>query len=344
MQVVNSHQILKEVSSALGCPMETTESTNSGLSRCIVSGSQLATMPIEPREVILKPFCKTGDFGIIFAKRGDCKTWLMMLISEAIASGGRAGPWKAEKPQAVLYVDGEMPLEETKRRSKLLAGATETGNSGSKVDFLHHEVYFQRTGKTLNLADPDTQEAITKLLQDRASKVLVLDNLSCLFYGLRENESDGWEKVLPWLLHLRRLKVAVILVAHAGRNGEIRGTSRREDQAFWCLKLEKAESEEKEGILKFITLFTKNRNALEEDCPPLEWGITEQNGVATVSTKIISGVHLLVSWVTAGLESATDIASEMRVSKGQVSKLAKKAENLGLITINKGRYVLPSAG
>jgi predicted transcriptional regulator len=39
-----------------------------------------------------------------------------------------------------------------------------------------------------------------------------------------------------------------------------------------------------------------------------------------------------------GLDSATDIAAEMGLSKGQVSKLAKKAAGLGLIKIVKRRY------
>lgn len=312
------------------------ETQGAGLERCIVTGGELAKMQVEPREFILRPFFKAGDLGIIFAKRGECKTWLSMLCSEAIASGGCAGPWKAEKPASVLYVDGEMPLEETRRRSGLLAGAA--GTPSSRVNFLHHEVYFEGTGKTLNLADPDTQATITTLLVALACKVLVLDNLGCLFYGLKENEADSWEKVLPWLLQLRRLKIAVILVAHAGRNGEVRGTSRREDQAFWCLKLERRGEDASGEGTAFVTMFTKNRNALDEDCPSLSWSLVEREGVMTVSAKPITGVQLLVSWVEAGLSSASDIAAEMRVSKGQVSKLAKKAVEMGLITNNGGYY------
>ncbi len=86
-------------------------------------------------------------------------------------------------------------------------------------------------------------------------------------------------------------------------------------------------------------MFTKNRNALEDDCPPLEWTFTsEQDNKTTVTAKPISGVELLVSWVRAGLDSATDIAAEMEISKGQVSKLAQKAKRLGLIVIEGRNY------
>jgi uncharacterized protein YunC (DUF1805 family) len=120
----------------------------------------------------------------------------------------------------------------------------------------------------------------------------------------------------------------------------MRGTSRREDAAFWCLKLERNDSDDPQFRgLRFTSLFTKNRNALEDDCPPLEWTITsEAGGAATVTTKRVSGIELFVSWVRAGLDSATDIASEMGLSKGQVSKLAKRAERLGEIVIEDRHY------
>ena len=304
------------------------------IEKALVSTTELAGLEWTPREFALRPFLKAGDLGFVYAKRGDGKTWLSMLIAKAISTGTTAGTWTADQPWPVLYVDGEMPAEESKRRILALGGA------GDNLLWLQHEIYFERTGKCLNLASLPTQAELTALIQARGVRVLVLDNLSCLFSGVSENDADAWEMVLPWLLTLRRLKIAVVIVAHAGRNGQMRGTSRREDAAFWVLKLERNESDDPlfRGV-QFTSLFTKNRNALEDDCPPQQWTITsEPDGTATVTAKPISGVDLLVSWVRAGLESATDIAGDMGLSKGQVSKLAKRAERLGLIVIEKGKY------
>lgn len=309
-----------------------------GMQGSLVTAAELHAMPVEPREFIVRPFFKAGDLGFIYGKRGDGKTWLTMLITRAAATAGCAGDWKAEKPWRVLYVDGEMPVEETKRRDKSLGTV-----AGTNLSFLHHEIYFERKGLTLNLADFGQQETVTRMLVAGSFRVLVLDNLSCLFSGLRENEADSWEMVLPWLLKLRRLKIAVVIVAHAGRNGQMRGTSRREDQAFWVIKLERGDGDGNRG-LKFTSVFTKNRNALEDDCPPLEWTIAEEaDGTTSVTAKQVSGVELLVQWVNAGLDSASDIAQEMGITKGQVSKLAKKAEVAGRIKIKDRRY-LPAAG
>ena len=314
------------------------EAAPAPLSAAIVTSAELAAMAVEPRRFIVRPFFREGDLGFVYAKRGDGKTWLAMLLAKAAATGGAAGPWTAEGVWPVLYVDGEMPAEESKRRDSVLSGASEN------LAWLHHEIFFDRTGKTLNLTSAATQAELTALLLERGFRVLVLDNLSCLFSGMKENDADAWELVLPWLLELRRRKIAVVIVAHAGRNGQMRGTSRREDAAFWVLKLERQDTDDPlfRG-LRFTSLFTKNRNALEDDCPPLEWTVAaDSDGTATVSAKKISGVELLVSWVRAGLDSATDIAVEMGISKGQVSKLAKKAERLGLLVI-EGRHYRPTA-
>ena len=41
-----------------------------------------------------------------------------------------------------------------------------------------------------------------------------------------------------------------------------------------------------------------------------------------------------------GLDSATEIAEEMGVTKGYLSKLAKRAANEGRLSISKGKYKL----
>jgi hypothetical protein len=55
---------------------------------------------------------------------------------------------------------------------------------------------------------------------------------------MKENDNDAWEAVLSWLLELRRKRIAVLIVHHAGVNGRTRGGSRREDAAFWVIKVE----------------------------------------------------------------------------------------------------------
>jgi len=85
---------------------------------------------------------------------------------------------------------------------------------------------------------------------------------------MRENEADSWELVNNWLLDLRRRKIAVVIVHHAGRSGEMRGTSKREDNVFWIIALDdaKKDADDKRGA-RFISRFTKPSRNTQEEMP-----------------------------------------------------------------------------
>lgn len=51
-----------------------------------------------------------------------------------------------------------------------------------------------------------------------------------------------------------------------------------------------------------------------------------------------SGMEAVVEAVENGLCGATEIGAELGISKGQVSKLAQKAVDAGLLKKVKGRY------
>lgn len=130
-----------------------------------------------------------------------------------------------------------MPEDSARDRLKGLA----SGNSNLIV--LHHEELFKSAGLTMNLAVPVTQKVITELCVEKGIKVLILDNLSCLVSGVKENDADAWEELLPWLLELRRRRVAVAIVHHAGASGKrMRGTTKREDPSAWVIRLETTEA------------------------------------------------------------------------------------------------------
>lgn len=273
-----------------------------------------------------------GDLGFIFAPRGLGKTWLSLSIATAIADGRKCGPWQAPSPRRVLYVDGEMPCESIRSRIEGMRGV-------ENLSVLNHEALFHLTGKVLNLADLATQDALTaRMLADGVS-VVILDNLSCLFSGVKENEADAWEGVLQWLLSLRRNRIAVVIVAHAGRNKEMRGTSRREDAAFWVIRLDEVAGDAREGA-RFLSRFTKDRNSQSEQ-PATQWNFTTApDGNVTIKTLAASTTDVFRQWIEDGLTSAEDIAREMNISKGTVSKMAKRAIEAGWLTKKGRQYAL----
>jgi hypothetical protein len=76
-----------------------------------------------------------------------------------------------------------------------------------------------------NLGSPVVQAEIESLLD--GVELLVIDNLSSLTVGVRENDSDAWGEIQEWLLRLRRRGVSVLLIHHSGKTGGQRGSSRR---------------------------------------------------------------------------------------------------------------------
>jgi putative DNA primase/helicase len=150
--------------------------------------------------------------------------------------------------------------------------------------------------------------------------------------------------VLRWLLELRRKKIAVIIVHHSGRSGQtMRGTSRREDSAFWIIRLEeKADMADKRYGARFLSIFTKQRNTPEE-IPGYEWSFQPDSntGCIQVQFKEAAALDVVLQWIRDGLASCQDIARETGWSNGQVSKLAKKLTDSGKV-MKKGREYLPS--
>lgn len=295
------------------------------LSRSVISAADLMTRCLPERTKLLGEWFREGDLGFVFAPRGVGKTWWAFDLACAVSGRGAMGDWHAPYPVKTLYVDGEMPPEQIRERIK--------GMGGEKCALfvLNHQILFDESERSLNITNQAVQEALTAYCVREAIKVLVLDNLSSLASGMAENDGDEWEKVLAWLLDLRRRGIAVVIVHHAGRNGLMRGTSRREDAAFWIVSL--AETKDTGGDprgARFVSRFTKRRNA-QDQIPAIEWHYQTDptTGEVRRSYKVADNLGILRQMVVDGITSCSDLAEEMGISKGQVSKLAKQAMNAG---------------
>lgn len=314
---------------------------HNAITKSALPAADIALLDIPKRLPILGRWFLEGDLGFIYGPRGLGKTWLALLVARTLADGGKVGSWNVTAPVKTLYVDGEMAIDATLERSKALRV---NADAGDNLIFLHHEPLFHQTGMVLNLTSLEAQEALTRYCVGAGIKVLFLDNISCLF-TLKENEADAWGQfILPWLLELRRRRIAVVFVHHAGRNGLMRGTSKREDAAFWSIKLSEVKGESEANGAQFVATFDKNRNSTTEECPPLLWHFEpKSDGSVTPKWTPLTPLQVFVGLVEDGLDSCGDIAQEMGFSKGAISKLAKKAERDGFISINGRRYVRKQA-
>jgi hypothetical protein len=330
--VLGREKLLPAIQSNLQ-ELNTEPSWAEAIEKSVVSSSELRSLNLRPRKKLLADWLCEGDCGFIYAPRGVGKTWFALCIARALSEGGKFGEWQAHERIKVLYVDGEMPPDLMRDRDKGLEGNT------GELEFLNHEILFDRTGKVLNITELDVQQAIMGRCVQNAVKVLILDNLSTLASGMKENDADAWELVNPWLLDLRRRKIAVIIVHHAGRSGEMRGTSKREDNVFWIIALDdaKKQADDKRGA-HFISRFTKPSRNTQEEVPAYEWHIVTDpaTGIVSVAHKQAQSLDIFRKLIEDGVTDCTQIAEELKVSKATVSKWAKKGIDAGWL-IKKGR-------
>ena len=306
------------------------------LRAAIVMGDAIGRVVLPSRQPIIADWFNEGDYALNFAPRGLGKTWMNLGLAVAICTGTKFGPYASLVDWPVLYLDGEMPFDLMKNRILALHGSFP-----QKLAFLNHEVLFQQGQKTMNLTGSRIQEAVTAFCLDCGIRVVFVDNLSCLFGGLKENEADAWEPVKSWLLTMRRHRIAVIVIHHTGRDPKnMRGTSRREDDAFWILRLEEpSDVIQREGA-RFVTRFTKCRGAAVE---PLayDWRIEPQpGGRVLVTFKESNSDDVIVAWVRDGVCSATDIADAMGLHKASVSRRAARLIEVGRLEKHGREYVL----
>lgn len=310
------------------------------LNAAVVTSSELHGLELGPRKKLLGDWFCEGDLGFIFAYRGVGKTWLALAIAQALSSGGKLGDWQAHERVKVLYIDGEMPPDLMRSRCKGLEA------SNNNLQFLNHEILFECSGKVLNITNREIQDAITEKCIATGVKVLLLDNLSTLASGMRENEADSWELVNSWLLDLRRRKVAVVIIHHAGRSGEMRGTSKREDNVFWIIALDdaKKDADDKRGA-RFISRFTKPSRNTQEDVPTYEWHFVTDEATSAVSIgcKLAQTMDVFLGLIEDGVTECAHIAQEMKASPATVSRLAKKAIDAGKIIKVNREYMLAEA-
>lgn len=287
-----------------------------------ISLSEFVRLVLPKREYVLSPILPARSLAMLYAGRGIGKTRVGMGLAYAIASGSEFLRWRAPKPRRVLYVDGEMPAELMQERARALMAAS-----------AHHppdESYFrllamdcQDLGTSLNLARPEHQAAVEAKLD--GVELLVLDNLSTLVNGGRENDAESWDEVQTWLLRLRRMGVSVLLVHHAGRGGEARGTSKREDVLDTVINLKRPQDYDPEEGARFEVHLTKARGIAGDDALPFEAKLQVMDGrdfwsCTTLRDREIDEVERL----SREGKPVRDIGEELNISKSKVNRLQAK--------------------
>jgi len=283
----------------------------------------LLARDIPPREMVLDPVLPEKGLTMLYAGRGTGKTFVAAGMSYAVATGLTFfNKWKAPKARRVLHCDGEMAAVELRQRFAQEMQSTEVKPGPGMLNILTADLIEFGIG---NLASSSVQAELDPWLD--GIELLVLDNLSSLTAVIRDNGAESWNPIQNWLLRLRRRGVSVLIVHHAGKDGEQRGISRREDVLDTSISLRRPSDYVPTEGARFEVHLEKARGIHGNRAKPFEAKLEISDGRSVWTTREIEDVNL--SRVKALLEdglSIRGIVDETGLSKSTVHRLKKQID------------------
>ncbi len=289
-----------------------------------------------PERARLLPFLPEGGLIMIFGPRGIGKTYFALSLAISLATGNPFLKWPVSKPAGVLVVDGEMALTDLRDRLRSMLHC----KPSAPQEVLSHEYVFNEHQRDLDLGCEEWQGLLKTYLEKHPDiRVLILDNLSCLLPGVAEDKRDDWAaKVLPFIIWLRRRSIAAVFIHHAGKGGEQRGTSAREDNLDTVIRLSHPPDYDATQGAQFVIRFAKARGVFGDDVAEIEvWMETDANGIPEWTWKPVEETNeeRLLNLVRDGIDNVSEAAEELNVTKGTVSKLKKKLQGKGILMPGK---------
>lgn len=266
------------------------------------------------REFLLSPILQSQSLSMVFAKTGVGKTYFALSVAYAIASGGSFLKWKAPKPRKILYLDGEMAAHVMQERLRKIASL-----SDKKAQFGYFQLITPDMQK-MGMPDISTKEG-QKMLEPyiKDAEFIVIDNISTLARTGNENEAQDWLVVQGWILSLRSQGKSVLLVHHAGKSGNQRGTSRREDVLDLVISLKNPSDHKPDEGARFEISFTKARHFSGDlNVKPFEAHLNDQGWQTNAS--IENPRRLLLDLRKEG-KSYREMEKETGFSKSKIQRI-----------------------
>lgn len=286
---------------------------------------------LSPPQPLLGPIT-AGSMGMLYGWRGAGKTLLATEIALAIATGrsalkadaGGFPQWSAPAPVPVLYVAGEM--SGWTFRQRLLAQCAQ--RDPRALTLVLNEDLVLAGLPALNLSLAACRAQIDDALARAQARFIVLDNLDTLMDD--PTDEEAYRPVGQWITRLTLQGLAVLVIHHAGKSGDQRGTSRRESPLDYVLRLETIDDDS--ARLAFRVSFTKARfvdkllaRSFAAEFLPLEspprWKFSSSQ-----ESKLEQFLDIVA---TTGTFRYKDVAQEMAIAYSHVYRLRAKAIERG---------------
>lgn len=284
-------------------------------------------LDLPPRVNIINPWLPSKGLAMIYAPRGVGKTYLALQIALSVSTGCDCFNWTINEPRSVLYIDGEMSAEVLQERLNKMKHAKFSHRSDRKD--------FRILAKDLNstipfdLASSEFRAQIEKKLKN--IELIIIDNISCCS-NTKENDGEAWQPILEWALQMRIRGISVLFIHHAGKGGQQRGTSRREDALDTVIALHRPANYSPRDGAVFDLIYEKSRGFYGKEAESMQLTLNEIDDRLTWSSESIEmSTYKQVISLTQDGYAQYEIAQELNIHKSTVSRYLKRARCEGLL-------------
>ncbi len=226
----------------------------------VLTFDKYTALDIPKETFLLEPWLINPSYTLLVATRGLGKTWFSLAVAIAVASGTDIVNWTVPEPQGVLYIDGEMsPRQLLDRLSSMGKGVPHLGEN---LHILSVPRMVREEKEPMNMAQQEWRTQLKLFIGKHPEiKLLIVDNISCLFPGLDENNKQDWDAPDAFFIGLRSIGVSVIVVHHTGKEGHKgqRGSSAHEDHVDVSIRLSGVMGHHPSKGCKITTHFNKSR-------------------------------------------------------------------------------------
>ncbi len=289
------------------------------------SAREFMQMDLPDRKELLHPWLPEQGLAMIHAPRGIGKTFFGLSCAYAIGTGGEFLKFKAPEAKPVLYIDGEMSAAVMQERMLQLM---RTSGPDVLMEIITPDLQPKDQG-SINLSDTAYQNALEPFIEKVS--LIIVDNISRLVRGGKENESESWLPVQEWALKQRSSGRSVLFIHYSGKDGTQRGTSRREDVLDTVIGLRQPGTYSPEQGAIFELHFEKARGFAGEKAKPFEARLeTDEHGglIWTYRSIEASTYDQVCKLANEGL-TQKEISLELGIHKSTVSRHVKPGKRTG---------------
>lgn len=200
----------------------------------LVSLKELLAMDLPKREHLIFPWLRQGESAFVYAAPGVGKSLFGLDLALTVAGGGLfLNQWASPKTGRVLYVDGEMPLDDIRDRAAMVARGKLKAGQKFDYDKATENVQYaarskQRPGASfVDLDNEEHHARLLRLIEGGGFELVIFDNLSTLAMIEDENAAGAFNSVVFFFQMLKAAGKACILLHHTNKAGDTyRGSSK----------------------------------------------------------------------------------------------------------------------